>query len=134
MIIGLGTDIVYVERIKKVYEDSGEHFISKIFTVAERKDIDKLNGFERKKICKLAKLFAAKEAAVKALGTGFSDGISWQDVEITHDEKGCPKLNLSKKALEKANDLSKGEDWQILLSLSDDYPWAQAVVIIEKCC
>ena len=134
MIVGLGTDIVNIERIKKIYENSGNRFIGKVFTPAEQKEIESLDNFEHKKICKLAKLFAAKEAAAKALGTGFSDGISWQDIEISHDEKGKPLIELKNKALEKARCLAEEKKWRALISVSDDYPWAQAIVIIEKCC
>ncbi len=134
MIVGLGTDVVNVERIKKIYKTFGNRFISKVFTLAEQKEIESLGDFEQKKICKLAKLFAAKESAAKALGTGFSEGISWQDIEISHDEKGKPLIELKNKALEKACRLTEGKKWRALISVSDDYPWAQAIVIIEKYC
>lgn len=132
MILGLGTDIVNVERIERTLNKFGSHFIDKTFTVSEAEDIRKFADGSRNQACKAAKIFAAKEAAVKALGTGFNHGVSWLEVEVSHDELGKPLVNLSGRAAERASDLSNGAEFQLLLSLSDDYPFAQAVVIIEK--
>ena len=79
----------------------------------------------------MAKKFAAKEACAKALGTGISGGVSWKDIEITHQPSGQPIISLYGKASEYALVLSGNKKYNILLSLSDDYPWAQAFVIID---
>lgn len=84
-----------------------------------------------KKACKAAKLFAAKEAAVKALGTGFNEGISWQEISVGHDALGKPLLHLTGKAGNRAELLAEGRNYRCAVSLSDDFPFAQAVVIIE---
>ena len=132
MIVGLGTDIVNIERIEKSCSKFGEHLTAKLFTPAEQADIKRASVSPRGKYFKTAKLFAAKEAVSKALGTGFSEGIGWQDIEIGHDEKGRPLATLNGKAAERASYLCDGGKWRLWLSLSDEYPLAQAVVIIEK--
>lgn len=81
MIIGLGTDIVNIERIAKTLQKFDEHFLTRIFTAEELEAIAACGDGGNKKACKAAKLFAAKEAAVKALGTGFNEGISWQEFQ-----------------------------------------------------
>ena len=132
MIAGLGTDIVNIERIEQALSRFGERFIAKSFTSKERADLLPCGGDGRRLACKAAKLFAAKEAAVKALGTGFNQGISWQEVEIGHDPLGKPLLALTGRAAERADFICGGKGYRVLVSLSDDYPLAQAVVIIES--
>ena len=83
---------------------------------------------EKKYYASLAKRFAAKEAFSKALGTGFNYGLSWVEIEILHNENGKPYICLSGKAAEMAEERKIKN---ILVSLSDDYPFAQAVVILE---
>ena len=132
MIIGLGTDIVNIGRIERTSERYGKRFSEKLFTKAEQKDIIEAQGGSYGCPAKMAKLFAAKEAASKALGTGFKGGIVWSDIEVGHDKKGRPLLRFYNKALEQARKLCDGGEFSVWLSLSDDYPMAQAVVIIEK--
>lgn len=81
---------------------------------------------------RLAKIWAVKEAAVKALGTGFVQGISFRDIELKHDNLGKPEIEFSGKAGEIVTAKTAGGKANILVSLSDDKPFAQAVVIIEK--
>ncbi len=131
MILGLGTDIVNIERIGTALKKFGTRFLEKTFTDEERKVLEMCNAHSGRLAAKAAKMFAAKEAAVKALGTGFVMGISLRDVEVSHDELGKPLLNLHGKALERLNLLSGGKQILLHLSLSDDFPFAQAVVIIE---
>lgn len=131
MIVGLGTDIINVERVEKTLDKFGEHFIRRVFSESEAEEIIALPEGSRRRACKAAKIFAAKEAAVKALGTGFNKGVSWLEAEVSHDELGKPLLRLSGVAAQRALDLSGGKGYQMLLSISDDYPFAQAVVIIE---
>ena len=132
MIVGIGTDVVNIGRIERTAERYGKRFCEKIFTKEEQKDIAEAKTNCCGSPAKMAKLFAAKEAAAKALGTGFSNGIEWREIAISHDENGTPLLDLSGKALTRVLQLCDGGSFQSLVSLSDDYPFAQAVVIIEK--
>ncbi len=128
MILGLGTDIVSVERISKVLQHNEGAFIDRICSSDEKKYLQDCSDIT----AKLAKLWAAKEAAVKALGTGFIEGISFKDIELHHNRQGRPELEFKGVALQKLQSLSSHETTHIWVSLSDDKPWAQAVVIIEK--
>lgn len=128
MIIGLGTDIVSLERIAKLLDKSGATFIEKICSSQEKKYLQSCADIT----AKLAKLWAVKEAAVKALGTGFIEGISFKDIELRHNDLGRPEIEFKNAALKRLQLLSDYKTTNILVSLSDDKPWAQAVVIIEK--
>jgi holo-[acyl-carrier protein] synthase len=119
MIVGIGTDIVQIPRIQALLDKFGERFIARCFTQAERGDGSAAH---------LAKRFAAKEATLKALGTGFAQGISWQDIEVVKTPSGKPTLALHNAALAQ---LPQDAHYQLHLSLSDDYPVAQAFVVIE---
>ena len=127
MIVGLGTDVVSIERIAKMLPKSGDAFIEKICSKGEKQYLQSCADITPK----LAKLWAAKEAAVKALGTGFVDGINFKDVELKHNSLGRPELEFHGTALQKLQTLTDNRH-NIVVSLSDDKPWAQAVVIIEK--
>lgn len=81
---------------------------------------------------RLAKIWAAKEAAVKALGTGFAQGVTFKDIALRHNADGKPELEFYGRAKEILQALVSGGTANILISLSDDKPFAQAVVIIEK--
>ena len=96
MIIGLGTDIVSVERIAKVLEKNEVAFIDRICTKEEKKYLQSCRDIT----LKLAKIWAVKEAAVKALGTGFVQGISFLDIELFHDNLGKPEIKFFGKAKE----------------------------------
>lgn len=126
--MGLGCDICNIERIEKVCANFGERFMKNYYSPREREEIE-ANSDEKKKIEALAMKFAAKEAFSKALGTGFSNGLAWSEIEVLHHESGKPYLLLSGKALAMAEKMGAKN---YLVSLSDDYPLAQAVVIIEN--
>lgn len=128
MIIGLGTDIVSTDRIARVLEKNQGAFIDRICRGGEKSYLREAGDVK----ARLAKIWAVKEAAVKALGTGFSDGISFKDIELTHDKLGKPAIEFFGKAAEILKAGTDGADVNVLVSLSDDKPWAQAVVIIEK--
>lgn len=130
MIVGLGTDVVNIGRVERTCARYGKRFSEKLFTLQEQKDIASVK--EDGRPYKMAKLFAAKEAAAKALGSGFSGGIAWSDIEVGHDKSGKPLLIFYNKALERVKAITEGGDFAVWLSLSDDYPIAQAVAIIEK--
>lgn len=131
MILGLGTDLIDVRRIERTLEKFGDRFLNRIFTDEEKSIV------HRKKIKKAAysayaMRFAAKEACSKALGTGLRNGVFWRDMTITHLMSGKPKMVLFGGAAEKLDELTpSGMKAQINVSMTDDYPWAQAVVIIS---
>lgn len=127
MILGLGNDLVDIRRIEDSLERFGERFIAKVFTPAERETAERRTGKARSGA--YAKRFAAKEALVKALG---KRGVGWRDMEVTNDAEGRPSLALSGGAAALlARRIPAGMRAKIHLTLSDDYPLAQAVVIIE---
>lgn len=100
--VGLGTDLVEVQRIAESIEKHGERFLARCFTNAERSDATR-SGMERANE-RFAARFAAKEAVLKSLGTGWSQGIGWTDIEITSNEAGAPSVALSGRAAEVANE------------------------------
>ena len=124
MIYGIGTDIVRIQRIEKNLQRYGERFASRILSDGE------LKGFQisAKKAHFLAKRFAAKEAAAKALGTGFRDGLSLRDISVTHDELGKPILDFSPKGHEQLKTRCIGGTH---LSISDEQDYAIAFVTLE---
>lgn len=128
MIVGLGTDIVSTDRIAGVLEKNQAQFIDRICSESEKKYLSASGDLK----VRLAKIWAVKEAAVKALGTGFVQGISFRDIELKHDNLGKPEIEFSGKAGEIVTAKTAGGKANILVSLSDDKPFAQAVVIIEK--
>jgi len=124
MIKGIGTDLVSVARIEKTLAKHGDRFAKKILGPDEYQAYlvhSRPSNF-------MAKRFATKEATVKALGTGFSNGITWKDVQLEHLASGQPVVVLSSAALE----LYKNKGCQqILLSLSDEESLVSAFVVIE---
>lgn len=132
MIIGIGNDLANIERIKAAIGKFGQHFIDKIFSEEEKAELEK-----RRKIsdyefaCSVARRFAAKEACSKALGTGFRQGVFWPDLIITHTPAGKPELRLRGNAAEHLKKLSAGQNCRLHVTMTDDFPWAQAFVIIE---
>ncbi len=126
MIIGLGNDLVDIRRIEDSLERFGERFVAKVFTEAERA---KAESRPKLRAATYAKRFAAKEALVKALG---KEGVGWRDMEVTNDGEGRPGLILTGGAAALlARRIPAGMRAHLHLSLSDEYPLAQAVVIIE---
>jgi holo-[acyl-carrier protein] synthase len=124
MILGVGTDMAEVERIGRSVERFGERFLTRIFTARERAyAMSKANWAER-----LAARFAAKEAGMKAIGTGFSRGVSWQHFEVANEPSGRPTLRLYGAALDVANALGVKH---ISVSLTHTKEMAFAVVILE---
>lgn len=127
MIIGLGNDLVDIRRIEDSLERFGGRFVAKVFTEAERATADRRVG--RARAGAYAKRFAAKEALVKALG---KQGVGWRDIEVTNDPEGRPLLSLSGGAAALlARRTPPGMAARLHLTLADDYPLAQAVVIVE---
>ena len=131
MIIGLGCDIVNIERVAALLGEAGERFQARVFT---RHEIESANKYsdKAKYYAHFAKRFAAKEAFAKALGTGFGKCLSFKDVGIINDISGKPSIILNERASRLAKTLSGGGQVVCHVALSDDAPYAQAVVIIES--
>lgn len=132
MIHGLGCDIVQISRFAKD-ERFLQKFMSKYFTLNEINEIrqkKKLENVEELRIA-VATRFAAKEAAVKALGTGFQNGINLKDIEVTHDSLGKPEIALYNKALTLVYQIAGGRETNIHLTLSNEREYANAVVVLE---
>lgn len=124
MIKGIGTDIVEVGRLERATRRHGQGFLARLFTAAEIEYCEgKWRRFES-----YAARFAAKEAFLKALGTGGRDGISWQDMEVVRDARGRPELVLSGNALQAARRLGVA---RVFLSLSHTGGHATAVTVLE---
>jgi holo-[acyl-carrier protein] synthase len=125
-VIGLGTDIVNIDRINKIYSQYGNHFLDKILSKKEKKT--KAMKSKSKFVSTIAKRFAAKEAISKAIGHGFSKGIHFKNIEVYNDKNGKPYASLTGRAKLTLNKISKKHS--IFLSLSDDNPWAVATALI----
>ncbi|OEU67509.1 MAG: holo-[acyl-carrier-protein] synthase [Desulfovibrio sp. S3730MH75] len=124
MIIGLGIDITELDRIESSLEKFGERFLHTFLTDEEIKFVPEKNSIPH-----LAARFAAKEAAVKALGTGFALGITFKSVEVFNLESGGPLLKFNGKGLEKSDEMGIKN---ILISITHGRDTAAAVVILEK--
>ena len=128
MIIGLGSDMVDVRRIARSIERYGERFLGRIFTPVERAKAEgRANTVET-----YAKRFAAKEACSKALGTGFRAGVFWRDMGVVNLSSGRPTMKLTGGALKRLEAITPaGYEARIDVSLTDEGPAAQAIVIIS---
>jgi holo-[acyl-carrier protein] synthase len=128
MIIGLGNDIVDIRRIEKTLERYGERFIQRVFTTVEQAKSEKRAA----RAASYAKRFAAKEACSKALGTGFRRGVFWRDMGVINEPSGRPTLILANGAKTQLDRITPaGCRALIHLTLTDDFPYAQAIVIIS---
>ena len=128
MIIGLGNDMVDIRRIEQTLERYGTRFVARIFTDIEQKKSDR----RAQRAASYAKRFAAKEACSKALGTGFRRGVFWKDMGVVNEPPGRPTLQLTGGAMEQLERITPaGHTARIQLTITDDFPYAQAVVIIE---
>jgi holo-[acyl-carrier protein] synthase len=129
MIIGLGSDIIDIRRIEAVIARHGDRFLDRVFTPAERAKAERRT--ERIRAATYAKRFAAKEAASKALGTGFREGVFWRDLGVVNLSSGQPTLRLTGGAAARlARITPQGHGAQVALTMTDEYPYAQAQVII----
>lgn len=128
MIIGIGSDLIDIRRIEKTIERYGDRFLDRIFTEVEKDKSDKRAA----RAASYAKRFAAKEACSKALGTGLRKGVFWRDMGVVNLPGGKPSLRLTNGALARLESMTpKGHKAQIDLSITDDFPLAQAIVIIS---
>ena len=124
MIVGIGTDIISIDRMAKNIERNGDAFAQRVLVDAEYEQYQST----KKKASFLAKRFAVKEAAVKALGTGFAEGITWKHVATTHDELGKPLLVFSGAAQARAEAMGVTG---LHLSISDEAHYAVVYVVLD---
>lgn len=128
MILGIGNDICDIRRIEQSIARFGDRFLDRVFTPVERAKSDG----RLKSAASYAKRFAAKEACSKALGTGFRRGVYWRDMGVVNLASGRPTLKLTGGAAEHLASLTPpGYAARIDLTLTDDFPWAEAIVIIS---
>lgn len=128
MILGLGNDLIDIRRIEAAIEKHGERFLTRIFTDVERAKSDA----RANRAASYAKRFAAKEACAKALGTGMSSGVFWKDMGVINLPSGRPTLRLTGGAAAQLARLTPdGFEPRIDLTITDDFPHAQAIVIIS---
>jgi holo-[acyl-carrier protein] synthase len=128
LILGIGSDLVDIKRIESSLERFGDRFIRRIFTEAEQKRSDG----RAERAASYAKRFAAKEACSKALGTGLRRGVFWRDMGVVNMRGGKPTMALTGGALARLAEITPaGMTAQIDLTVTDEYPLAQAFVIIS---
>jgi holo-[acyl-carrier protein] synthase len=128
VIIGLGNDLIDIRRVEKSIARFGDRFLNRIFTDLERAKSDKRN----QRAASYAKRFAAKEACSKALGTGLRRGVFWRDMGVVNLPGGKPTMKLTGGALKRLQQITPpGHDALIELTITDDFPLAQAIVIIQ---
>jgi holo-[acyl-carrier protein] synthase len=128
MILGIGSDIIDIRRVEKSIARFGERFLSRVFTEVERAKSDR----RAQRAASYAKRFAAKEACAKALGTGLNAGVFWRDMGVVNLPSGKPTLKLTGGALKRLQAITPvGMTVQIDLTITDDFPQAQAIVIIS---
>jgi holo-[acyl-carrier protein] synthase len=128
VIIGLGSDLIDIRRIEETLARHGERFIARLFTDVERAKSEA----RAQRAASYAKRFAAKEACAKALGTGLNRGVFWRDMGVVNLPGGKPTMRLTGGALKRLEAITPpGHVAQIDLSITDDFPLAQAIVIIS---
>jgi holo-[acyl-carrier protein] synthase len=128
MIIGIGNDTIDIRRVEKVLERHGERFTHRIFTDIEVRKSER----RRLRAASYAKRFAAKEACSKALGTGMRGGVFWRDMGVVNLASGKPTMTLTGGAAKRLAALvPPGHRPEIHVTITDDFPLAQALVIIE---
>ena len=128
MIIGTGTDLANIDRINKVLIRHGDRFRDRVFTKLEQAKASR----RKDEAGTLAKRWAAKEACSKALGTGLRMGISWKDMAVSNIDTGQPVMTLTGWAKKRLEELTPvGHFTTLHVSLTDDHPWAHAIVIID---
>jgi holo-[acyl-carrier protein] synthase len=128
VILGLGNDLIDIRRVEASIERFGERFLNRVFCPEEREFCE----LHAKPAGRYAKRFAAKEACSKALGTGINKGVAWRDICVISQPSGMPAVRLTGGALRRLLEITpNGHKSVIHLTMTDDYPWAQAVVIVS---
>lgn len=128
MIVGLGSDLIDIRRVEASIARFGDRFTHRCFTDVEREKSER----RKNRAASYAKRFAAKEACSKALGTGLAQGVFWKDMGVINLPSGKPTMRLTNGAAERLQALvPAGHEAVIHLTITDDFPYAQAFVIIE---
>ena len=128
MILGIGSDLANIERIGRTIERFGDRFLNRVYTETEKRLAER----RAERIATYAKRWAAKEACSKALGTGLRMGIRWRDMGVVNLRTGQPTMRLTGWAEERLRSMTPpGHRAAVHLTLTDDHPWAMAVVVIE---
>ena len=128
MIIGIGNDVIDIGRIEQTLRRYGDRFVQRLFTEVEQAKSDR----RANRAASYAKRFAAKEACSKALGTGFRRGVFWRDMGVVNLPSGQPTMKLTGGAAKRLTEITPlGMVAQIHLTITDDHPTAQAIVIIS---
>ena len=131
MILGIGTDLVDIRRIEKMLETYGEKFLSTTYVKSEQEAATNITH-DQQRASYFAKRFAAKEAFVKALGCGFGEHATFLDISVDKENTGRPIVLLSPRLHKKMEEIFETNAIKIDLSLTDEYPMAQAFVIISS--
>jgi holo-[acyl-carrier protein] synthase len=127
MILGLGSDLIDIRRIERTLERFGNRFIARVFTETERRRSER----RANRAASYARRFAAKEACAKALGTGLRRGVFWRDMGVSNLASGQPTMVLTGGALRRLHEITPpGMAARIDLTITDDHPLAQAIVLI----
>lgn len=128
MIVGIGSDLIDIRRIERTLERHGERFRARVFTEIEQAKSER----RKERAASYAKRFAAKEACAKALGTGLAHGVFWRDMGVVNLPGGKPTMQLTGGAAARlATMIPAGHRPVVHLTITDDFPLAQAFVIIE---
>ena len=128
MILGIGTDLANIERIEATLAKFGDRFRNRVFTEIEQAKAERRADTAGT----YAKRWAAKEACSKALGTGLRMGIAWKDMSVRNLRTGQPVMEVTGWAKERLEKMTPpGHEAIIHVTLTDDHPWAQAMVVIE---
>ena len=128
MILGVGTDLIDIRRVERTLERFGERFVARVFTAAEQARAERRSD----RAAAYAKRYAAKEACAKALGTGFRRGVYWRDIGVVNLPGGRPTLRLTGGAAARLAEITPpGMAARVDLTLSDEWPLGQAVVVIS---
>ncbi len=128
MIVGIGSDLIDIRRVEETLARHGDRFRNRVFTAIEQRKSEA----RKERAASYAKRFAAKEACAKALGTGIAQGVFWRDMGVVNAPSGKPTMQLTGGAAEKLAALvPAGMRAAIHLTITDDFPLAQAFVIIE---
>ena len=125
--IGLGSDLIDIRRIENTLSKFGDRFKKRIFTENEIKQCER----RKESAACYAKRFAAKEAAAKALGTGFRNGVFWRDLEVTNLPSGKPTITFHGNSQLQLKKIAKDKEPDISLTITDEFPYAQAIVTIN---
>jgi holo-[acyl-carrier protein] synthase len=128
VIVGIGADLADIRRIGKTLERFGDRFVRRVFTETEQAKSEK----RRERIASYAKRWAAKEACSKALGTGLRMGVAWREMGVVNLPSGQPTMQLTGGAADRLGKMvPPGHTARIHVTITDDFPWAQAFVVIE---